>query len=143
MNDFYKILGISHSASTIEIRRAYRRRALELHPDVNNSATAKQEFILVNEAYSVLKNSISKIRYDKLYRVHFLKENVRNENRFRKREQSRTQGYSRKSQRGNRRAEEYSKTSGEKFEERQEKSSSWDKIWHIIGAFFELFDAFF
>lgn len=142
MIDYYKTLKISHLAGTIEIRKAYRKRALELHPDVNGSTTAKEEFIQINEAYSVLKNASTKIRYDKLYRFHVLNEDVPNENRFRQRESSRTRSYSRKSSRGSSKAESYSKRSTEEFKEKQKKSSTWDNFWAVIGLFGELLGGF-
>ncbi|MCJ8291930.1 MAG: J domain-containing protein [Crocinitomicaceae bacterium] len=142
MIDYYKTLRISHLAGTIEIRKAYRKRALELHPDVNSSTTAKEEFIQINKAYSVLKNAITKIRYDKLYRFYVLNEDVPNENRFRHRESSRTRSYSRKSNRGNSRAEKYSKKGTEEFKGKQKKSSTLDNFWSVIGMFVEVLGAF-
>ncbi len=62
--DFYDVLGISKSASAAEIKAAYRKKALEYHPDRNKSADAEQKFKEVNEAYEVLSSHDKKQAYD-------------------------------------------------------------------------------
>jgi curved DNA-binding protein CbpA len=52
--DYYRILGIRQGASDDEIRRAYRKKALEYHPDRNHSPEAEGMFIRVTEAYEYL-----------------------------------------------------------------------------------------
>jgi DnaJ domain len=52
--DYFQILGIPRDASEMEIKRAYRKKALEYHPAANHSADAIDNFILVNEAYEIL-----------------------------------------------------------------------------------------
>jgi len=52
--DYYRILGIRQGASEDEIRRAYRKKAMEFHPDRNHSPEAQEKFIRVNEAYEYL-----------------------------------------------------------------------------------------
>ncbi len=62
--DYYKILGISYDASVEQIRQAYRNRAKQYHPDINNTPDAKLLFQLLNEAYQVLINPEKKRWYD-------------------------------------------------------------------------------
>ena len=62
--NYYKILGISTDSSEDEIKRAFRKRALQTHPDrsKNNSS---ESFMLVFEAYQILKNNRLRSDYDK------------------------------------------------------------------------------
>ncbi len=60
--DYYEILGINKSASADEIKKAFRRKAVEYHPDKQGGDEAK--FKELNEAYEVLKDPSKKQRYD-------------------------------------------------------------------------------
>lgn len=64
MSDHYEVLGISKNASTEEIKKAYRKLARELHPDVNDSQEAQEKFKLVTHAYEVLGDDQARRRYD-------------------------------------------------------------------------------
>src|SRR2546421_11742194 len=52
--DYYGVLGLPHGASDSDIKRAYRRMARDLHPDVNPDPGAKERFQEVNRAYQAL-----------------------------------------------------------------------------------------
>jgi DnaJ-class molecular chaperone len=52
--NYHKILGIKKDASEEEIKKAYRKLALEFHPDRNKDASAEEKFKEINEAYAVL-----------------------------------------------------------------------------------------
>ncbi|KAJ0005975.1 hypothetical protein NQD34_015869 [Periophthalmus magnuspinnatus] len=64
--DFYALLGVSRGASTLEIRRAFKKLALTMHPDKNpGDASAHEKFLQVNRAYEVLKDEELRKKYDK------------------------------------------------------------------------------
>jgi len=62
--DLYKILGIDKGASADDIKAAYKKRCLLLHPDKNKSEYATQEFIKLQEAYKILSDPIKRAEYD-------------------------------------------------------------------------------
>lgn len=64
--DYYKILGVSKTASEKEIKKAYRKLARQYHPDVNpGDAAAETKFKDINEAYEVLSDPENRKMYDK------------------------------------------------------------------------------
>jgi molecular chaperone DnaJ len=62
--DHYEVLGVARDASPDEIKKAYRRLARELHPDVNPSPEASERFKLVTHAYDVLSDPQQRQQYD-------------------------------------------------------------------------------
>ena len=62
--DYYDILGVGRAVGEEDIRRAFRKKAMEFHPDRNKSSDAEEKFKEVNEAYQVLSDPNKKAQYD-------------------------------------------------------------------------------
>jgi curved DNA-binding protein CbpA len=71
LKNYYSILGVNVDASTEDIKRAFRRLALQHHPDHNpeNIKEAEEKFKEINEAYQVLSDEEARWRYDSLTRL--------------------------------------------------------------------------
>jgi molecular chaperone DnaJ len=63
--DHYDVLGVARDASAEDIKKAYRRLARELHPDVNPDEAAQEKFKLVTHAYEVLSDPVQREQYDR------------------------------------------------------------------------------
>ncbi len=69
--DFYETLGIQKGATKDEIKSAYRKQAMQWHPDRNKSPEAEEKFKEINEAYEVLSNDQKKSAYDQFGHAAF------------------------------------------------------------------------
>lgn len=65
--DYYHILGVDETSSAEEIKKAYRRQALQFHPDRNpGDKEAEEKFKLISEAYAVLVDPVKRAEYDRV-----------------------------------------------------------------------------
>jgi hypothetical protein len=63
-SDYYRILGLENGCSIEEIKKAYRKKAREYHPDINHAPDAKDLFISITEAYEFLITNFKKLASD-------------------------------------------------------------------------------
>ncbi len=63
--DFYEVLGVARTATADELKKAYRKLAMEFHPDRNDSADAGEKFKEATRAYEVLSDAEIRARYDR------------------------------------------------------------------------------
>jgi molecular chaperone DnaJ len=69
--DYYEVLGVSKNASKDEIKDAYRKLAMQYHPDRNKAADAEDKFKEISEAYAVLSDDQKRQQYDTLGHAGF------------------------------------------------------------------------
>lgn len=63
--DYYELLGVARDSSAEDIKKAFRRKARETHPDVSDGEDAEETFKRINEAYEVLSDPEKRARYDR------------------------------------------------------------------------------
>lgn len=63
--DYYEVLGVSKDASSEEIKKAFRKKARELHPDVNKAPNAEEKFKELGQAYEALSDNDKRAMYDR------------------------------------------------------------------------------
>ena len=65
MSDYYELLGVDRGADEVELKKAYRRMAMEYHPDRNSSPEAEDRFKAITEAYEILRDPTKRMIYDR------------------------------------------------------------------------------
>jgi len=65
VRDYYEILGVGRDADVEDLKRAYRKQAMQFHPDRNDSHDAEEQFKELSEAYEVLKDPQKRATYDR------------------------------------------------------------------------------
>lgn len=70
MDKYYDILGVSKEATDEEIKKAFKKKAKEFHPDVNKSADAEEKFKEVNNAYQILSNDERRREHENKSKEH-------------------------------------------------------------------------
>ena len=63
--DYYEVLGVDRGASQQEIKKSYRKLAMQYHPDHNDAPDAEEKFKELSEAYGVLSDAEKRSRYDR------------------------------------------------------------------------------
>lgn len=69
--DYYKILNLTKNASDDDIKKSYKKLALQYHPDRNKDSNAEDKFKQISEAYQVLSNKDTKQKYDFGHNINF------------------------------------------------------------------------
>jgi molecular chaperone DnaJ len=64
-SDYYEVLGVARGADAAEVKRAFRARARELHPDVSSDPDAEERFRELADAYAALSKPASRLLYDR------------------------------------------------------------------------------
>jgi DnaJ-domain-containing protein 1 len=84
-SDYYEVLGISRNADTVDIKKAFRKRVIDVHPDTSDQMGASSlEFINLQAAYQILSDPVLRQQYDENLRdVNLWKERIQQNREFR------------------------------------------------------------
>ena len=81
--DYYKILSLPHDAGTEQIKKAYKEKALQYHPDINHTEKAVEIFQLINQAYQTLLEPELRRKYDFMIKYGQELDPIKNDIRYR------------------------------------------------------------
>lgn len=149
MKDYYKILNVKQNANILTIKKAFRKLVKELHPDVNKSKNAHNDFIDLNEAYQVLSKHIKRMQYDILYDYQILKKLPKKQKRYDKKHQKWEEHVNNSAKKGQKKGEKYASESSKKFNRRVGRWKKWqgfdlilEILWKVLELFFRIFIEF-
>jgi curved DNA-binding protein CbpA len=143
LKDYYKILNVKQDASLLKIKKAFRKLARELHPDVNKSSNAHNEFVELNEAYRVLSKHVKRMQYNILYDYKILKKLPKKPKRYDKKHQKWEEHVNNSVKKGRKKGEKYASESNKKFNKRIKKWNYYSIFDFLLEFFWWILEAFF
>jgi len=120
----------------MQIKKAYRKLALDLHPDLNPSDSSHDKFVELNEAYQVLNNQIKRVQYNRLYDIHILNKPTKSTSFKERKKKTWRSNVDKSAAKGRRRGQDLADEDGKEFRKRVRKTV-FKILWEILSIIFE------